>query len=411
MSTDVETPAYVYDLTEVRDNVTRLTGALPDPSGLYYSLKANAHPVLLETLRGEGVQAEVCSAGELAAALRAGWPAGEILYGGPGKRDDDVRDAIRLGVRHFSADSPAALDQLNHYATLAGARCRTLLRINDDTRVPGQGLAMTGVASAFGADLAWVVADPAAFTSRSHVTVGGLHLYMGTNLTTVDDLIGQFTQTLRAATTAAAALAPHGVRLDVLDLGGGFGAPFARAGTAITLDGLRDRLGALLDEQAPGWRHGRPRIAFESGRYLVGTAGRLLTRVLDVKQSQGRNVIVLESGVNHLGGMSGLRRLPPLQPELAVPDDRAGAATVETVVCGPLCTPLDVWSRTAQLPPLKAGDVLAVPNVGAYGLTASLVGFLGHALPGEYVIDTARTGSAVVHHSRLHLDRSEGNHP
>ncbi|MEE1943034.1 type III PLP-dependent enzyme [Streptomyces sp. TRM 70361] len=379
------TPVYVYDLAAVRRNHDTLRTALPADTDLYYSLKANPHPDVLTALRQRGTRPEVCSSGELDAALAAGWPATEVLYTGPGKRDAEIGHALQCGVQLFSVDSPHAIEQLDRLAAALGTRARCLLRINDDQPVPGQGLAMTGVASQFGADTAWVLAEPTRFASRPHAEVTGLHLYMGTNLTDPDALLGQFARSLATARALREALAPHGVRLRTLDLGGGFGAPFARDGTAVDLSGLRPRLAALLDAELPGRAHSGPKIAFESGRYLVGTAGVLLTSVLDVKRSQDKDVVVLESGINHLGGMSGLRRLPPLAPHLVT-----GPATgpmLNALVTGPLCTPLDTWARAARLPALRPGDRVAVPNVGAYGLYASLIAFLGHPLPAETVID------------------------
>ncbi len=314
----------------------------------------------------------------------------EILYTGPGKRAADLAGALRHGVREFSADSVTGLDQLEAAAAEAGVTVRCLLRINDDHPAEGQGLTMTGVASQFGADTALVQARPADFAGREHVIVHGLHLYMGTNLDSVPALAAQFHRSLRTAVLLASALRAHGAEIRVLDLGGGFGAPFAKAGKALELAGLRAELERMLDDEVAGWRDGAPQIVFESGRYLVGTAGTLLTTVLDVKRSHGRNVVVLDSGINHLGGMSGLRRLPPLLPHLVSERDSPdpGAGMLEDVmVTGPLCTPLDLWARTARLPPVRPGDRLAVPNVGAYGLYASLVAFLGHPLPVEVVVD------------------------
>jgi diaminopimelate decarboxylase len=403
----VGTPAYVYDLAEVRRNARRLRAALPAECSLYYSLKANPHPALLGALRAGGAEPEVCSPGELDATLDAGWPAADALYTGPGKRDADVAAALRSGVRKFSVDSPAALDQLDRIAADLGVHARCLLRVNDDQPTPGQRLAMTGVPSQFGADAGWVLAEPARFAGRPNASVVGLHLYMGTNLVSADDLVAQFGHTLRTATRLSGALEAAGATIEVLDLGGGFGAPFAKAGVAVEFDGMRERLEELFDDGVPGWREGRPAIAFESGRYLVGTAGTLVTSVLDTKRSHGREIVVLESGINHLGGMSGLRRLPPLVPHLLTVDRASGPGeTTETTVVGPLCTPLDTWARNVQLPKLAPGDLLAVPNTGAYGLYASLLAFLGHPAPAEIVVDGDRPGSPVVHASRLHLTRA-----
>ncbi|WP_207957353.1 type III PLP-dependent enzyme [Streptomyces sp. YIM 98790] len=405
-----ETPAYVYDLARVRANHAALRGALPVEADLYYSLKANPHPALLAELRARGVRPEVCSPGELAAALDAGWPAGRVLYTGPGKRDRDLDLALAEGVREFSADSPAALDQLRAAAAARDTAVRCLLRVNDDQAAGSRGLAMTGGPSQFGADTEWIVREPRRFAGRDGVTVHGLHFYLGTNLESVPDLVGQFRRSVRTAARLAGILNGHGADIRVLDLGGGFGAPFARAGRPAGLSGLRAELETLLDRELPRWRTGRPRIVFESGRYLVGSAGTLVTAVLDVKRSHGRDVVVLESGINHLGGMSGLRRLPPLVPHLltgrgADGGEPAAAESGPAMIAGPLCTPLDLWARTARLPRLRPGDLVAVPNVGAYGLYASLVAFLGHPLPVEIVLDSDRPG-LPPERSRLGITRA-----
>lgn len=411
-----ETPAYVYDLAEVRANAARLRTALPETAAVYYSLKANPHPLVLSALHAAGALPEVCSPGELDSALAAGWSPGQVLYTGPGKRDEDVLAALGLGVREFCVDSPHGLDQLDRLAGGTGDRVSCLLRVNDDRPAAGNGLAMTGVASQFGADTSWVREQPERFADRQHVRVTGLHLYMGTNLGGVDELLAQFTQSLDTAVELAALLAARGSTVEVLDLGGGFGAPFAHAGAAQDLGALRPGLERLLDDRLPGWREGSPRVVFESGRYLVGTAGTLLTRVLDAKRSHGTDVAVLDAGINHLGGMSGMRRLPPLNPEVVrVADRLVGGVSgggydggdsppvAPTLVAGPLCTPLDSWSRNAPLPPLHPGDLLAVPNVGAYGLYASLLAFLGHPAPLELAVDE----DGHVHSSRLHLTRKD----
>ncbi|GAB3677982.1 type III PLP-dependent enzyme domain-containing protein [Saccharopolyspora tripterygii] len=396
------TPAYVYDLAIVRENHTHLRAALPERAALYYSLKANPHPAVLGELRRSGALPEVCSEGELDASLAAGWSASEVLYTGPGKRDTEIARAIRLGVREFSVDSVSALDQLDSIAAEQGIEVGCLVRINDDQPTSGQGLAMTGVASQFGADLDQVLAEPARFAGRPNARVHGLHLYMGTNLTSVDDLVAQFRHSVRTAVRLVAALGRCGADIDVLDLGGGFGAPFAKPGERISLEGLRDELDVLLDEELPD---PAPRVCFESGRYLVGTAGALVTRVLDVKQSHGRDVVVLESGINHLGGMAGLRRVPPLLPGVAGSGEGPGMTAMLT---GPLCTPLDMWARNAVIPEVKPGQVLTVPNVGAYGLYASLLAFLGHPMPWEVIVDSDEPNrppqSSRLELSRTHLE-------
>lgn len=395
---EVELPAYVYDLGEVRRAHDLLRAALPAPSRLLYSLKANPHPAIVRTLARLGCDAEVCSPAELAAAHEAGLPPDRVLYTGPGKRDAEVAEAVAAGVRWFSVDSPRGREQVRGAAAAAGADVHCLLRVNAPAPVPGQGLAMAGVASQFGVDADLVEAEPAAFPA-----LAGFHLFLGSNLADEQAVVAQFEVGVSTARRLADAV---GQEPRLLDLGGGFGAPFARAGTVRPLGALGPRLASLLDERFPAWREGRPEIAFESGRYLSATCGRLLTRVADVKCSHGQWVVVLESGINHLGGMSGLRRLPPMVPELEV-GLRGGETLHGAIVAGPLCTPLDTWARSADVPAVRPGDVVCVPNVGAYGLSASLLAFLGHPAPREVVVD----GGEILEVSRLELVRRVAGGP
>lgn len=157
---------------------------------------------------------------------------------------------------------------------------------------------------------------------------------------------------------------------------------------------LRTELEHTLDRDLPGWRDGAPRIAFESGRHLVGDAGTLLTRVVNVKVSRGRKYVIADAGINTLGGMSGLGRLLPVAVEAEADGERERASLV-----GPLCTPGDILGRDIQLPTLDRDDLVTIPNVGAYGPTASLLMFLGRPAPTEVVVrgDEVLSVSRLVH--------------
>ncbi|MGX7826352.1 type III PLP-dependent enzyme [Actinokineospora sp. 24-640] len=393
--TAVDTPCYIYELDAVRTAHRQLSAALPEPSTLYYSLKANAHPAVLACLSALGCRAEVSSTGELTAALAAGFSAADVLYTGPGKRDQDIRFAVVRGVRLFSVDSPVALDQLDRLGSETGTGLRALLRVNHPEPPRGVGLAMTGGASKFGVDLAWVAAEPEAFADRPRAAVTGMHLYLGSNLGTTDALFGVFEHALGAAAQACGAL-----RLDpaVLDLGGGFGAPYARPGPLPEFPDLAERLGELLDREVADWRAGTPRIAFESGRHLTASCGALVTTVLDVKRSGGTAFAILDSGTHHLGGIAGLGREDAVEPRVLA---GKGADTEDWTLAGPLLHPLDVWARHARLPEPAVGDRITVPNVGAYGLGLGLVLFHHHPMPVEVVLD----GGREVERTRLTVVR------
>lgn len=435
-------PAYVYDLDEVRAAYRELRGTLPEPSDIYYSLKANPHPALAAELRRLGCRAEITSAGELRSALNAGFAADGCLYTGPAKQPAEVSYALGHGVRHFSVDSPSQLRLVSDAAGEIGTPVRVLIRVNPDQPPEGTGLAMTGEPSQFGADASWVLSQPQDFASTRWCDVQGFHLFTGTNIPDRGDLLATLESTiaLAAKLTAAQAEPPA-----LIDLGGGFGHPFARTGDRPRFTGIREDLSGVLDECLPGWRQRQPLIAFESGRYLVGAAGTLLCTVRDVKKSKGRTFVLLDSGIHHLGGMSGLRRVPRINPALAPaagagsqagPSDHPAAGappgtgtstetstgpSTETStdfgtepstepdcdIVGPLCTPLDSWARGVTLPHThRPGDVVAVPNVGAYGLTGSLVAFLSHDPPAEIITDGGQPreiSRLVLHRERRQL--------
>src|SRR5262249_39267849 len=147
-------PLFVYDLDRALAARADLRAALPEPFTLFYSLKANPHPVLARALReGEGgCRAEVCSARELSAAIGAGYPPGEILYGGPGKTTAELDLACRLGVREFSVESLGDLRRVGAVAVRLGTTARCLLRINSATSAGTTSIRMTGTPSQFGID-------------------------------------------------------------------------------------------------------------------------------------------------------------------------------------------------------------------------------------------------------------------
>ncbi|HET6478941.1 MAG TPA: type III PLP-dependent enzyme [Actinoplanes sp.] len=384
-------PLYVYDLDRVERAATDLHAALPSGSVVYYSLKANPHVVVAGKMRESGCRAEVSSSGELAAALAAGFPAEDCLYTGPGKTAAELDNAIAVGVRRFSAESAGDLARIGRAALGHDTEATVLLRVSG----PGSGatgLRMTGAETQFGVDEKQVIADPGRFTTAPGARVVGLHLFPVSNARDEGALIAAF----QASIALAARLRDKaGFPLEVVDLGGGFAAPYARPGRRETYPGLSGALRAALDDELPGWSDGDLEVAFESGRYLVGDCGRLVTRVQDVKAVGDTTFAVLDAGINHLGGMAGLGRLG--RPA-ATPEPVHGPITTVTLA-GPLCTPADVIGRNVEAPDPAPGDLIVVPNAGAYGLTASLVAFLGRPAPAEIVL----AGGDVVQASRLQM--------
>ncbi|MFB8169976.1 type III PLP-dependent enzyme [Kitasatospora purpeofusca] len=377
-------PCYVHRLDRIRAAAAELRAAVPADAELFYSLKANPHPLVVEQITRLGLRAEASSTGELRTALAAGQRPDQVLYTGPGKTPAEVTEAVASGVELFSVESVTDYQRVADLAEDAGTRVRCLARVNAGQATAGPGLRMSGAPSQFGTDLDRIGELRHPDRDRFAPLIG-CHVFSATNIADGDALAREFAVGARAAAQAARSL---GIEPSLVDLGGGFGSPFARPGNRSAYPHLRAALTGLLDAEFPTWRTGAVRPAFESGRFLTGESGTLLCTVLDVKQSRDRTYVVLDAGTNVLGGYTGLGRLLPpraVPTVLSTPDLPGEPRPLDLV--GPLCTPADVLARAVTMPVPPPGSVLAIPNVGAYGLTAALTGFLSRPLPAVAVLD------------------------
>ncbi|PXX71469.1 diaminopimelate decarboxylase [Nocardia tenerifensis] len=401
LAAEFGTPLYVYDLDELDAARAELFAALPEEFELFYALKANPHPDIVRALRGgaRSCRAEISSTGELAAALAAGCTGADCLYTGPGKTPGELAEAIGHGVRLFSTDSVTDVRRVGAAATAHGVVADCLLRVNSVTASAATSIRMTGVPSQFGFDSESVAALVPALREVPGVRLAGMHFFPLSNADEAS-LIGEFQHTIAIAAELAA---EAGLPLRYLDIGGGFAAPYGVPGARGAYPTLRGELAVALDKHLPDWRSGRPRIACESGRFLAGTCGTLVTRVSNIKVSRGRKFVIVDAGINTFGGMSGLGRLLPVAVGLP-PDSRSEMASL----VGPLCTPGDVLGRHIAVPPLAPDDLVSIPNTGAYGPTASLLMFLGRPAPMEVLVRGDRVVSASrVDHRRVYDARYE----
>jgi diaminopimelate decarboxylase len=384
-------PLYVYDLEEAEHRAKALLELLPKSAKLLYAVKANPVADLSAALKAAGCRAEIASVAELKIALEAGFVPGEILCSGPGKTAPIVHEALLAGVTHFSCDSWYDLERLAEVASAAKKPASALLRIH----LSGAAAATAGVGamqSHFGADPSELLDGGATRLAQlGGVELAGIHVYSGTQIQSPEKLACTFEHAIHIAEE----IAQSGIPLRVLDLGGGFPWPWATSDAPADLSAL----GAEL-ERVNGLRRltAGAELWFESGRYLVSSCGTLLATVLDVKVFEpGKTHVILDTGMIHLGGMAGLGRIHRAVASVE-PLGEPRSETLEPAdVMGPTDSPLDCIARGALVPPLQPGDSVAIPNVGAYGLTASLVAFAGRQPPAEVCC----RGASVVATYRL----------
>src|SRR5439155_13166545 len=310
---------------------------------------------------------------------------------GPGKTGSLVREMLHVGVNHFSCDSWYDLERLAGVASATKKRADALLRLQVSS-APTGAVGVGALQSHFGADPAELLNGGAARVGALRgAELAGIHIYSGGQIQSADKLAATFEYAINLAEQIVQA----GVPLRVLDLGGGFPWPFGTSDAPVDISALPEKLQRLnaqrrLTADAELW--------FESGRYLVASSGTLLSTVLDVKIANGgKTYIILDTGMIHLGGMAGLGRIYRAVASIEPLEGLDGALLQSVDVVGPTDYALDYVTRDASVPALKPGDAVSIPNVGAYGLTASLVAFTGSQPPAEVCC----RGSSVVAVHRL----------
>ncbi|MGV9363525.1 pyridoxal-dependent decarboxylase, exosortase A system-associated [Amycolatopsis sp. NPDC003731] len=374
------TPFFAYDRSLVTTRVERVRAALPGDVELSYAVKANPMPALLHHLSGLVDGLDVASAGELRQALDTTVPPERISFAGPGKTAAELARAVAAGVT-VELESTTELARVREAGDRLGLTPRVALRVNPDFAVRGSGMRLGGGPQQFGIDAERVPAVLAE-VGAAGLDFQGFHVFAGSQNLRAESLCEAQRATVDLVLQLAEA-APGPVRS--VNLGGGFGIPYTARDTALDLDEVGENLAKLLDVSL---RPALPdaRVVIELGRYLVGEAGVYLTRVVDRKVSRGTTFLVVDGGLHHQLAASGnfgqaIRRNYPL----ALASAPGGPEETVTVV-GCLCTPLDLLGDKVSLPGAAIGDLIAIFQAGAYGLTASPTAFLGHPAPPEVLV-------------------------
>lgn len=399
------TPLYVYDFDAVRARVARLRDAFGSQFGISFAVKSNPNLALLRGLSELVDSFDVSAFAEAERAIAAGVEAERLTFCGPGKRPEEIRRAVRIGVGELVLESLHEARLADRYAGELGLRQTVLLRINPATSPRAFGVNMSGKPSPFGIDEEEMEAAIDAVTALPHLDLAGFHIYSGSNSLSVEALAENFailTQIFRRAAAHRGAGAGGPPRK--LIFGAGFGVPYLPGDEDIDLDALAKlvlpEIAALKRE--PGFA--ATRLELELGRWLVGPCGWLLSSIIGAKASRGAEIRICDAGFNnHLaayGMMGSVIRRNWRIANLSNPD----GATERYTVVGPLCTTIDTLATKLELPATAIGDVIAIENSGAYGLTASPTRFISHPEPREALLEGGKlrdVSESLLNHWRL----------
>jgi len=375
IAAEVGTPVYVYNAEAIRQRYRALDQALaPVPHRICYAVKANGTLAVLAILRELGAGADIVSGGELSRALAAGFTPERIVFSGVGKSDAELRQAVRTGVGHLNVESVEELHRLGLIAEEAGTDVSVGIRVNPDVTTDTHPYISTGKSGIkFGVPIDQVPGGAAYIARHPRLELTTLAMHLGSQLSDTEPFRQGIGRLLELAARLRAD-ADHPIR--VMDIGGGLGIRYANEQPMEP-----DRFAAAI---VPLLASSGYTVYLEPGRFLVGSAGVLLTEVLYRKHSGGKEFVVVDAGMNDLVRPSHYQAYHEI-----VELEARERPPVRADVVGPVCETGDFLALDRLLPDVVAGDRLAVLGAGAYGFVMAS-NYNSRPRPAEVVVDGDR---------------------
>ena len=352
----VGTPFYCYSTATLTSHYRVFREALAGLDVLIcYAMKANSNQSVIRTFVNEGAGLDVVSEGELRRALAAGAAPDTIVFAGVAKTAREIAFAVDTGILCFNVESEPELDRISEIASSKGATVNVAIRVNPDVDARTHAKITTGKAeNKFGIPYERA-RDVYAHAARlPGIRVSGVDMHIGSQITD----LAPFDAAYERLADIVRDLRAEGHTIDHVDAGGGLGIPYrleeaAPPAPAAYGEVIRRRLGNL-----------GARILFEPGRVFVGNAGILVASVEYIKTGAAKTFVILDAGMNDLIRPTLYEAhhdiLPVDQPDLT-------ADPMVADVVGGICETGDYLALGRRLPPLKAGDRVAIMTAGAYG--------------------------------------------
>ncbi|MEM9472641.1 MAG: diaminopimelate decarboxylase [Pseudomonadota bacterium] len=356
LAEDVETPFYCYSTATLTRHFEVLKAAFHDLDlTICYAMKANSNQAVIKTLADLGAGMDVVSEGELRRARAAGVPARKIVFSGVGKTAAEMSYALREGIACFNVESEPELELLSEIARRLGETATISIRVNPDVDAKTHAKITTGKSeNKFGISMSRAREIYARAASLPGLRISGVDVHIGSQITTLEPyqqaytLLAELVQKLR----------DDGHTITHIDFGGGLGVPYRGTND---VPPHPDEYAAVVRETLG---HLDCKFVMEPGRMIAGNAGILVTRVIHVKHEEGKTFIIVDAAMNDL-----IR--PTLYDAwhdiLTVTEPDGAVETSLADVVGPVCESGDYLAQNRNMPPVKAGDLIAVMTAGAYG--------------------------------------------
>ena len=359
LAEEVGTPFYCYSTATLERHFHVMDGAFKDTDHLLcYAMKANSNQAVIKTMAALGAGMDVVSEGELRRALAAGVPARKIVFSGVGKTAKEMAYALREGIACFNVESEPELELLSTVAQRVGQRASVSIRVNPDVDAKTHAKISTGKAdNKFGITYLRASEVYARAAALPNIDVMGVDMHIGSQITE----LAPFEQAFKLMAELVTRLKSEGHNIRHLDLGGGLGVPY-RGDNDIPPH--PDEYAAMVKRTLG---HLGLKYMMEPGRMIVGNAGIMVSRVIYVKENEGKTFVVQDAAMNDLIRPT----LYDAYHEILAVEESRNETTLEADVVGPVCETGDYFAKSRRLPKLQQGDLIAIMTAGAYGAVQS----------------------------------------
>ncbi len=351
------TPVYCYSYSHLVSRFRAYEEAFGQtPHLVCFAVKANSNLAVLNALGELGAGADIVSGGELFRALKAGIPAGRIVYSGVGKTRNEMAYALKEDILMFNVESMEELEVIDAVALREKKKARIAIRVNPDVDPKTHPYISTGLKkNKFGLSIEQALDAYREASRRSWLEVTGIAFHIGSQILETDPFVHAFEK----IKILLEKLQSEGINPSYVDLGGGLGISYHGESPPEP----EDYVSSIL-KRASGLSQ---TIIMEPGRAICGNSGVLVTKLLYTKKNSLKTFYVVDAAMNDLGRPS----LYDAYHEIRPVNERPGADNVTVDVVGPICETGDFLARDRDLPILSPGELLTVMSAGAYGFTMS----------------------------------------
>lgn len=391
LATTHGTPLYVYSANTIRDHFTRLDAGLGEIDHLVcFAMKANSNLAVLNLLAKAGAGFDIVSGGELFRVVKAGGDPSKCTFAGVGKTRDEIVYALQQGVYSFNVESEAEIRYINEVAGELGVIAPVAVRLNPNVDAKTHAKISTGKSeNKFGIEFD-LIAAVYERTARDlkNVKLRGVQMHIGSQITSVDP----FAQAVAKVVPLVQELKER-FNLEFFSIGGGMGIVYKDSLASGSPDWWEEKrrsgepvpltIETYTEKLLPMLKTLGLKILLEPGRFMVGNAGVLLTKVLYEKHGSVKTFKIVDAGMNDLIRPTlyeGHHDIVPLRQ----PSPDAIKELVDVV--GPICESGDFLAQNREIAPVKAGDLIAVMSAGAYGFVMAS-NYNTRPLPAEILVD------------------------